>query len=1754
MARSQLRYNVTDRAGNAVQNALCHVYLEGTTTDIPDLFAGQVGGVALTELTSNDQGEIVGYVDVAKRVDILVTDNGNTAFYPGEPSELLSWTNFTETIEVYQSGPNATPADVAAEQARAEAAELVLTNDLAAEVARATGAEGVIAAALAFLDSQIDQAQIAYKNVANVFTQPQTLPDDPTDPLHAAPKQYVDAGVAAAEAFANGLVTAEALARSNADAALNGLITAETNRALAAEALLAPLASPVLTGNPTAPTPAPGDNDTSISTTAFVTAAVAALDAQIDQANIAYVNVAQTFTQPQVINAAQPALLVKNTGGTPEIRLDGDAAQIPDLRWYRAGVRRWSLRMLNEAESGGNVGSSFSLIPATDAGSLGTVVLNATRSGNIATNSNAVEGTVSVQLNSRAASWVQLVVKGNASQTADALQVQDSTGAVLAKITAAGAITSNTEITARSGGGLAVGIGAVGDGGESAISFRNNALWLKAPNNNLLVAKSASLSVEFQQSVGSVSQATGQLDVIVGSASRVGVVVKGAASQSGDLFQAQTSAGKVIVSVDALGDVVIRPNTGGTTPVDTALFVESRLISTTPVTVRGLSGQTAQLQRWEDSTGAALVAIAADGTIQASKVNISNSGYIGSASTSGNNYFPSASANSIVVVVRGFASQSADLQQWQDSTGAVLTRIKSNGIIGIGSVEMSYANSAVTSNLGFAATTNVAARIGVAAQVYIGDQGPGGEAGMMLGSAADTALFRSAANQVSLLKGGTLRTTRASDGSKGLVIGGGTFGTQIQFYGADNFRASIDLADPDLGVTSNAAGNVPWFVKGAASQTADLFQVRDSTAAVLAGVKSGGHVFSDLGFYSGTNAFTNGIGRSTFVGRATNDIPLSAAHIIANAIVPVAVFRGGASPGAGGDLVAFQDSAAATRSLIGPAGQVRSGSAYDLYVEGGGAGNDLLLNWTSGRSTFVGGVGASAVRLTVKGAASQTGDLFQLQDSAATVLARFNSAGYLGIGTAPGATFPLDISFSGGFGGIRIKNTNTSSSAQGGIEFDSTHGAEAWLFSTNNASSLGRGIVAELANPWLFLIDTASNVGVKIRGAASQSGDLQQWQDSTGAVLQRVTSAGWLGIGVTPVTPVHIQTSGDGAGNNVGFRVTNTFGGTNKSWNVSVDNAYSKGLNFAEIAVADGRLFLQAGGFVGINRVDPGGQLDIKIGAAGSIGVLVNGAASQTADLQQWRKSDGTVYSRLDSIGRLSIDPSGGGLGTSTVDASIVVTARQFSIPIVVVQGLASQTGDLQQWRDSGATVLGKIKAAGGVVLGYSTMADDHILEVDSGHGISLKAGATRAYAQIASNIPFSTRGVASQTGNLFEAQNSAGTALFVITAAGAISAYSNNQTHTLGSTLKINDPSNNPALYWQQNSVDKWLMYTGGSSSMYLRDMANGRMHAQFSPNDATYFSSRIQAQGIGVGDVVTTVKGVASQTGDLLQLVNSAGSVLAKHDSAGRLFISNSLVTNQATKIDDLGVWWGRSTDGALTTFVASSGGSAPDLTLQASNNILFKPSNAVAGSTTTISYTGTAARVNSGEFYASTGLFSTTGNVAGELSADPSAGTDQGWLVRRGTRTAQGATALMSWVYGSGPGTELMRLRTDGTLQINGFAAGVVGQIIKGAASQTSDLIQLQNSAGSVIAKITAGGNVVGVDVYATSRLTTNNNYAMLGEQNSGGWLHLMKESAAPSNPPSGAVRLYLRDGTNPGTLKLIVLGSAGTETTVLDNIAA
>jgi hypothetical protein len=161
--------------------------------------------------------------------------------------------------------------------------------------------------------------------------------------------------------------------------------------------------------------------------------------------------------------------------------------------------------------------------------------------------------------------------------------------------------------------------------------------------------------------------------------------------------------------------------------------------------------------------------------------------------------------------------------------------------------------------------------------------------------------------------------------------------------------------------------------------------------------------------------------------------------------------------------------------------------------------------------------------------------------------------------------------------------------------------------------------------------------------------------------------------------------------------------------------------------------------------------------------------------------------------------------------------------------------------------------------------------------------------------------------------------------------------------------------------------------------------------------------------------------------------------------------------------------------------------------------------------------------------------------------------------------------------------------------------VGQIVRGAASQSADFWQVQNSAGGVLAKVDSVGDITarvlrsqlaarivtndvnvapmvittiagqvsnntewqnntGVvasvaanGVIRGAEVRTNNTLTVLREVAGGGNIYVAKSTSLPANPGANIGTLYFRDGTNAGTLKLCVrAGAAGAETTILDNI--
>ena len=125
--------------------------------------------------------------------------------------------------------------------------------------------------------------------------------------------------------------------------------------------------------------------------------------------------------------------------------------------------------------------------------------------------------------------------------------------------------------------------------------------------------------------------------------------------------------------------------------------------------------------------------------------------------------------------------------------------------------------------------------------------------------------------------------------------------------------------------------------------------------------------------------------------------------------------------------------------------------------------------------------------------------------------------------------------------------------------------------------------------------------------------------------------------------------------------------------------------------------------------------------------------------------------------------------------------------------------------------------------------------------------------------------------------------------------------------------------------------------------------------------------------------------------------------------------------------------------------------------------------------------------------------------------------------------------------------MTISNSGTVTINGFGAGAQGLIVKGAASQTANLTEWQNSSGTVLARVDAYGYVISNGAVLPSGVGS------FETAYGGAFMGMKKTTATVANPGADIARMYFVAGTTAGTLKLVVkAGASGAETTILDNI--
>lgn len=188
---------------------------------------------------------------------------------------------------------------------------------------------------------------------------------------------------------------------------------------------------------------------------------------------------------------------------------------------------------------------------------------------------------------------------------------------------------------------------------------------------------------------------------------------------------------------------------------------------------------------------------------------------------------------------------------------------------------------------------------------------------------------------------------------------------------------------------------------------------------------------------------------------------------------------------------------------------------------------------------------------------------------------------------------------------------------------------------------------------------TASTIGLIIKGAASQTANLQEWQLNNGFQALRVLSNGSILLGNTNVDSNNYLSfikAGGSVGGNAGIRFGNDADGSNQqTLTVNTGNA---------------NLILEHKNTTGA--------------------FIIKGATSQTANLLEWQNSASTVLGSITANGYFY----GKALELENYGTLSTINLVANEVPVYVV-GAASQTADLQQWMDSGLNTIAKIDANG---------------------------------------------------------------------------------------------------------------------------------------------------------------------------------------------------------------------------------------------------------------------------------------------------------------------------------------------------------------------------------------------------------------------------------------------------------------------------
>jgi hypothetical protein len=481
-------------------------------------------------------------------------------------------------------------------------------------------------------------------------------------------------------------------------------------------------------------------------------------------------------------------------------------------------------------------------------------------------------------------------------------------------------------------------------------------------------------------------------------------------------------------------------------------IITSSLSSTIPLRIRGAASQTANLLEFQNSSGTAITYVTASGHITAASASISTLYSGGQLSSGTMGYFNATTfAPSVIpIVVRGTTSQTADLQQWQNSAGTVLSAKNAAGQTYIGG------NNAIPAGGISRAITAVTFTSTTATYTY---------------TLPSQVVFP---GQTVLIAG---VTPAGYNGTFTVQSVGGSSGA-FTFTCANTTNATVTVAtgnfrlSAQLSITASTLDTTPIIVQGATSQVANLQEWMNSSRSTVASIGNGGNITTAGNISTGsylTNIAFNGV-RITPQANTANTLNVGSALIQGNASNQLAL-------------------------------TVKQSALSALTITSATAnGTTITYTGNTNASFFVAGQ-----TVTITGIVS-TGN------PSATAGSGFNLIGAT-IATATSTTFTVtnalvDTYTSGGTATIAAQNADITQWQN----FSGTILSRITASGAILSSSVGVfGSQTNTPNAQLFVLsNNAANPATVIKGAVSQTADLQQWENSAGTVLAKITASGAL--------------------------------------------------------------------------------------------------------------------------------------------------------------------------------------------------------------------------------------------------------------------------------------------------------------------------------------------------------------------------------------------------------------------------------------------------------------------------------------------------------------------------------------------------------------------------------------------------------------------------------------------------------------------